>query len=294
MALTYLPEPLAIRHDADVTDGADATPTGLHTDAAGRLKVSTSASACPVVTGNLSAAAGAVALDVSRCAGVVVHAKGVFAGVAAVFEASLDSTNGVDGTWFGAQASRSNANIIETATGTMGSSPTYAWELSTNGYRWFRVRHTAWTSGTATWVLSPTTHPTEPVPAIPAHPVTGSGSFAIVPAATSVLVYSLTTAASTNAASVKATAGSLMELTVSNPTATPAFVKLYDKATAPTVGTDVPKVTIPVAAGAIVALNLGLLGKRFSVGIALAVTAAAAATDVAVAVAGVQIHGTYY
>lgn len=105
--------------------------------------------------------------------------------------------------------------------------------------------------------------------------------------------YNAVTTAGTNAASIKASAGNVMEGTISNPTATAIYVKLYNKASAPTVGTDVPILTIPVAAGATVPLNFGLVGKRFATGIAIAATAAAAATDTAAAVAGVQINLTY-
>ena len=99
--------------------------------------------------------------------------------------------------------------------------------------------------------------------------------------------------ASTNASNQKSSAGNLFELSVSNPTATAAAVKLYNKATAPTVGTDVPILTIPIAAGAMVSLSFGELGKRFATGISMAITAAIAATDTASSVAGVQVHGTY-
>lgn len=105
--------------------------------------------------------------------------------------------------------------------------------------------------------------------------------------------YNVVSAASTNAASVKSSAASLFEITVSNPTATAIYVKLYNKASAPTVGTDVPVLTIPVAAGATVPMSFGSQGKRFATGIAIAATAAAVATDTAVAVAGVQINASY-
>lgn len=105
--------------------------------------------------------------------------------------------------------------------------------------------------------------------------------------------FSSVTTASTNATSAKASSTLLMEITVSNPTATAVYVKLYSKASAPTVGTDVPLVTIPVAAGATVAMQFGTQGKRFLAGLAYAATAAAAATDTGVAVAGVQISGSY-
>ena len=105
--------------------------------------------------------------------------------------------------------------------------------------------------------------------------------------------YNAVTTASTNAASVKASAGNLVELTISNPTATPIYVKLYNKASAPTVGTDVPVLTVPVAANSTVPVALGSQGKRFATGIAIAATGAIGATDTSNAVAGVQINGTY-
>lgn len=289
---TYTPEPLAIRHDAPFTDGADGTPTGLHTGPTGRLKVESAPAALAPTTGNIASAAAQVALDTSQVSNVVAYCKGVFAGVNATFEASIDSTNGVDGTWFGVQAVRSNSNVIEATTGVLGAAPAYAWEVSVNGYKWFRVRATAWTSGTQNWVLYPAPYATEPAPAVPTHPVTGSGNFNMLPAAGQT-AYSLTTAATTNAAVIKATAGQLWELTAFNPTATAGYLKLYDKATAPTVGTDVPKVTIPVPAGAFASIPCGAAGKRFAAGIGIAVTAAAAATDTGVTVAGIQIHGTF-
>lgn len=105
--------------------------------------------------------------------------------------------------------------------------------------------------------------------------------------------YNAVTTASTNAAVVKGSAGHLFELTLSNPTATPVYVKLYNKATAPTVGTDVPVLTVPVAANSTVPLSFGTLGKRFATGIGIAATGAIGATDTTNAVAGVQINGSY-
>lgn len=105
--------------------------------------------------------------------------------------------------------------------------------------------------------------------------------------------YAAVSTASTNAAVVKASAGNLHEITATNPTATPAFLKLYNKATAPTVGTDVPLVTIPLAANAVQAINFGALGKRFAAGIAIAITGAITAADATASVAGVQVSASY-
>lgn len=110
--------------------------------------------------------------------------------------------------------------------------------------------------------------------------------------ANSLTAYSLTSAASTNAAAIKTSAGNLFELTVSNPTATPIYVKFFNKASAPTVG-DVPILTIPVAATSTVVYEFGAWGKRFATGIAIAATGGILATDTANAVAGAQISASY-
>lgn len=105
--------------------------------------------------------------------------------------------------------------------------------------------------------------------------------------------YAMVSAATTNGASVKATAGNLFELSLFNVTAATVYLKLYNKASAPTVGTDVPIMTIPVAAGAVWSAEFGRIGKRFSTGIALAITGAAAATDTTAIAAGAQLSATY-
>ena len=103
----------------------------------------------------------------------------------------------------------------------------------------------------------------------------------------------LTSTASTNATSVKAAAGSLMEASLFNATAAAVYLKFYNKASAPTVGTDVPILTVPVAAGAVWQAEFGRFGKRFATGIALAITGAAAATDATAVAAGAQLSMTY-
>jgi hypothetical protein len=105
--------------------------------------------------------------------------------------------------------------------------------------------------------------------------------------------FNVTSTASTNLSTRKASPGNLYELTVSNPTATAASVKFYNKASNPTLASDIPLLTVTLAAGATQALNFGTIGKRFSAGIAMAITALPAATDTGNAVAGVQVSGTY-
>lgn len=85
-------------------------------------------------------------------------------------------------------------------------------------------------------------------------------------------------AATTNATSVKASPGTIYTIYAGN-TGTVAFLKLYNKASAPSVGTDVPVLIIqlPATVGSL-AINFPQ-GKAFSLGIAYAITGLAVDTD---------------
>lgn len=121
---------------------------------------------------------------------------------------------------------------------------------------------------------------------IPSHPqpvysaggsVSVSGTVTATPATPT--ASNVTSAASTNATSVKASAGTLYSITASNTAASARYLKLYNKASAPTVGTDVPVLTITLAASSTVNVPFGALGHRFGTGIALAITGAAGDSD---------------
>jgi hypothetical protein len=96
-------------------------------------------------------------------------------------------------------------------------------------------------------------------------------------------------AASTNATSVKASAGQVYGWYLFNTTATLKFFKLYDLAAAPTVGTSTPVITIPLPpnGGAVVNWHYGI---PFPTGIAYAITGAVADADTT-AVAANDVHG---
>jgi hypothetical protein len=93
------------------------------------------------------------------------------------------------------------------------------------------------------------------------------------------------TAASTNSALIKTGTRKLQGYVFHNIAAYTVWVKLYDKATAPVVGTDVPKLVIPVAAGAQVWLPKIGDGVTFTNGLGIGATKAAADTDTTVTVA---------
>lgn len=91
--------------------------------------------------------------------------------------------------------------------------------------------------------------------------------------------------ASTNATSLKASAGNIYGIHVFNVAAYDVFLKLYNKASAPTVGTDTPVWTIPVKAGGGFSANFPV-GTPFGLGIAYAITKLQADTDTTAVVAG--------
>ena len=258
-----------VRQNEDIAAASDGSLLALAVDEEGRLKTSNKTGSFTPVTGTLATTASApIAVDVRRASNVVLHFKNTgtvaMASGTFTFEGSLDSTDGVNGTWFGIQAVRSNANIIETTTAVLtpaiavGKGALCSWEASVNAYQYMRVKcQVNLTAGAvASWTVLRGSYATEPIPAAqasPTQPVSGTVTVASTVANLGTITtgtsYVLATTAAVNSAVIKATAGNVYEISVSNPTATPAYVKLYAKATAPTVGTDVPVLTIPIAAG---------------------------------------------
>ncbi len=105
--------------------------------------------------------------------------------------------------------------------------------------------------------------------------------------------YKLVSAASTNATSVKASAGQVYSIVATNSNAAARYLKLYNKASAPTVGTDTPVQVYMLPAGGGVSITLPV-GMIFATGIALATTTGAADSDTgAVALSEILINLTY-
>jgi hypothetical protein len=97
-------------------------------------------------------------------------------------------------------------------------------------------------------------------------------------------------AATTNATSVKVSAAQVYSIAVGNNGASAAYLKLYNKTSAPIVGTDTPVATylVPVGGNFVTSFRSG---KPFAVGIAYAITGAAADSDTT-AVAANQVTGS--
>jgi hypothetical protein len=89
----------------------------------------------------------------------------------------------------------------------------------------------------------------------------------------------INSAASTNISVVKNTAGTIYNIALGNNNAAARFVKLYNKATAPVLGTDVPVMVIPVPPNSFISHDFGKTGHRFPLGIGIAITAAIGDAD---------------
>lgn len=240
------------------------------------------------VSGSITAAAQTFVLPVNQASMAIVQmTTGALAGHNCAIEASMDSTTGADGTWFTISAIRSNApGTIEQATGVLAATPAYMWLIPVIGFKYIRFRATAHTSGTANYYAMALDDGFDGfLGSVISGAITiSSGAVTNTPATPTQDYY--TSLATTNARSVKSSAGQVYGVVATNLSASVRYLKLYNKASAPTVGTDVPVMTIPIAAGAIVSLEIGAQGMRFNPGIACAITGGAADTDATVVAAG--------
>jgi hypothetical protein len=91
--------------------------------------------------------------------------------------------------------------------------------------------------------------------------------------------------ATTNATNLKASAGQIYSLSVYNVAAYTVFLKIYNKASSPTVGTDTPVWTIPIPAGGGFS-KVWPMGVPFGTGISYAITKLQADSDTTAVAAG--------
>lgn len=260
-----------------------------------------------VVTGQLVAVETKLPIEVLDAATIVAHVKNVSATILSegtfLFEGSLNSSDGINGDWFQIQAQASTSQMVTSAglSGIQAWSPSdTAWYIPTVGLKWVRVRTLiAVTAGAiAEWILSRSRIPKDLGVSRDTQPISGNVGITGTPA---VSITSLptgsqinrTSTASTNAAAVKTTTTALFELTMNNPTATAAWLKLFAKSTLPVPGTDTPFMILPMPANSCSTLTFGPVGKRITQGLGLAITGAQAALDTTNAVAGVIVTGTY-
>jgi hypothetical protein len=222
--------------------------------------------------------------------------------------------------WFGIAMARIDSYTVET-TYTLNTVANRAWTSSVDVFTNFRVVLTTVIAGTGTATIKVAAQlfAIEPIMTV-GQSVAGSlqttatlaaganviGSLAtgtnvigkVNPAAQTsggATSFTLLSAATTNSTLVKASAGTLYMLLATNNSANVAFLKLYNKATAPVVGTDTPVMTIMLPANGGVSVPIPTVGINFATGIGYGLTGAAALADTtAVAAAQVQLNGAFF
>lgn len=219
-----------------------------------------------IITGSAGSATSFVGpVDTTRFMNCVVQITGTF--VATVtFEGSSDEISPTN--WTPILSSTINTGNLVTASTTVGSF--YVPLLC----RWFRVRTSAWTSGT---VNASVLFSEDQLPSIQNSNITGSVSLA-TKAGGGATAAKVAATASTNATLVKATAGVITSIVLSNTTAALKYLKLYSKATAPVVGTDVPILTLAIPANGNLVWD-SPIGLTVATGIGYGITGAVAETD---------------
>ena len=208
--------------------------------------------------------------DVSINNSVVVTVTGTF-NLSLIFEASLDNSN-----WFPVYLmQQSNRQLY----GSAALSTVSAFSGLVSGWAYFRVRCTAFTSGSAAIRLSRSlATPSKPEQFLP-----GGTNFIgyIKPYQTyggAAAVRQVLSLATDNAQLIRAGAGAIFGAELSNNGTTWCYVKLYNKATAPLV-TDIPKLVIGVPPNTARSLHFGDIGLLFDVGIGLRIVKGLADND---------------
>ena len=274
---------------------ASSSPVAIATDQVQDILVTGAAGQTALGTNLLLTSSGTAAIDTMaystgaptyRSIYVQINGTGTLSSGAVTLEGSNDNVN-----FIGQLIFSESSHFASGSFGAQGGSSFISAKIS---YRYLRLRISTVIGGGGSLQAIYRLSTQEYIPRIVA--VQGSGA-SRVDVTTNIgqtgTAYSATTTAATNAASIKASVGNLFELTLSNTSASAAYVKLYNKSSAPTVGTDVPVMTIPVARLSAFVQNFGVIGKRFTSGIAIAVTGGIEATDTTNAPAGVQILATY-
>lgn len=182
------------------------------------------------------------------------------------------------------------------ASNAVGTATIYNYQLL--GAKNFRVIANAGaTAGTTTLVAYASQQPTPKL----YQSVTGQvnvGSGNITPGPTTStgfsLYHTLISAASTNATNVKTSAGVIGTCVLTNTSTTFKYVKFFNLAAAPTMGTSTPVIQFPVAPNSTLYVGTAFAGFRLSTGISYAITNGSALLDNSAVGAGeVLVNLTY-
>lgn len=261
-------------------------------------------------TGTITSASSTV--TVTSLLGVgsaTISIYGTYAGVTIAFEV-YDGTN-----WVGiAAAPISTTTPTLVLTAAPGANATALYNVSPLlGVQQFRVRATAWTGGTANINITPsaqfvnynvnaivTSAPTTAVTLATNTPTIATGTNTIggvlLKASTTssgLLIGKVLSAANTTPFSVKTSAGQLYGWQLVNNATTPRYVRIFNVATSPTMGTNSPYFVLALPAGGGAVVDPGNMGIPFTTGFFYAVTTGSADTDNTAGAAG-DVIGTFW
>jgi hypothetical protein len=234
------------------------------------------------VTGSITTAASVV--TATGAAGynmAAVLVAGTYAGVTVTFEVSPDGTN-----WATVQPQQLD-NGSTAVPITLPSNATRGWDIDIGAWSQFRVRATAWTSGTANIWIALQSMPGIVVPSAVLQPGTAGGC----------TPYSFISTAAVQAASIKASPGQVYGLSFTNTSATIAYVRLYNQTGSPAT-TDTANIRYRTAipgntagAGLVLPVTQGI---EFTTGIGIRVSAAAADNDATALAANVVLGNVFW
>jgi len=227
------------------------------------------------VTYTVSAAGSSNVYDVAGLATVSI--QGVFNTFTGLinFQGSIDGVN-----W--------NQIPYYTSTGNVGSTGqvTYTaqagnllYNVSTMGISHFRINIQTYTAGSVIYYITLNNSGTSNVVGI-----SNTISVNTSPATPSPALI-LNSSATTNATLVRAVAGSIFSVILSNNGAAAAYFKIYNKASAPTVGTDTPVAVFAIPPSGQVVYDFAQ-GWRFATGVGFAITNLIADADATAVAAG--------
>jgi hypothetical protein len=267
---------LAVRQDANTASAADGDYTSLHTDLQGRLKVAERDDVLTTFSqeGVIAINTDLLVIDCQGFEAVSIHCTAM--GTTGVVTPSWSNTNVT--AEFISQSIMTPAGV---ATPTFNN--TGLW-VSTKLARFLRLRlTTATTNLTGNTTINVLGIPRGLNYPIPVQPVSGTVTATVTPPAPAT-PYFLNSAATTNGALIITGTSSVHSLWATNEGASPAYLKLYNKSTAPTVGTDVPEMIIPIPAAVgglpgVANPNIGFIAFRFALGLGIAITRNAVFSD---------------
>lgn len=265
------------------------TPTTIRTDTNGRLKISHGQPAA--VTGSLTALNTQVAVVGDGFSDVIFYFMGTTVQTV-TFEQSPDSTNGTDGNWWPVLGSSQTALAAAATTAALTGAHTY--RISAPAGSYIRVRSSAYTSGTSAVQAVTTTAMAQPQISLGSAAVTVASTTIAAPLATiaGLTVAKINSAATTNATSTKTSQARLLGWSLTNTSAATKYVRFYNKASAPTVGTDSPLFIVAIPPTENVS-HSNTQPITFAAGLAYAVTGAGTDLD-ATAVAVGDVIGSFY